>query len=158
MQILIRPYDAGAVKAIEKAIREANIGANPNVDGTSIRLNMPALTRERRQELVKVLHKRLEDAKALHDQIFKAGIEAALGAGAVLNDHHGVGMRLAPYMPAQYGEGMAALKRAASHLSKTSPVYHQRYATRRGPQYGSEMKNARGLTHGRLSLVDIKII
>jgi ribosome recycling factor len=63
MQILIRPYDAGAVKAIEKAIREANIGANPNVDGGSIRLNMPPLTRERRQDLVKVLHKRIEDAK-----------------------------------------------------------------------------------------------
>ncbi len=63
MQILIRPYDAGAVKAIEKAIQEANVGANPNIDGSSIRLNMPALTRERRQELVKLLHKRTEDAR-----------------------------------------------------------------------------------------------
>jgi ribosome recycling factor len=63
MQILIRPYDAGAVKAIEKAIKEANVGANPQVDSGVIRLNMPPLTRERRQELVKVLHKRVEDAK-----------------------------------------------------------------------------------------------
>jgi ribosome recycling factor len=63
MQILIRPYDSGAVKAIEKAIREANVGANPQVDSGVIRLNMPPLTRERRQELVKVLHKRVEDAK-----------------------------------------------------------------------------------------------
>lgn len=63
MQILIRPYDATAVKAIEKAIQEANLGINPNVDGDSIRLNMPALTRERRQELVKLVHKRVEDAK-----------------------------------------------------------------------------------------------
>lgn len=63
MQILIRPYDASSLKAIEKAIQEANIGVNPNVDGEQIRLNMPALTRERRQELVKVLHKRLEDAR-----------------------------------------------------------------------------------------------
>jgi ribosome recycling factor len=62
-QILIRPYDAGAVKAIEKAIQVSDIGINPNVDGNSIRLNMPALTRERRMDLVKVLHKRVEEAK-----------------------------------------------------------------------------------------------
>jgi alkyldihydroxyacetonephosphate synthase len=59
---------------------------------------------------------KLEDAKALHDAIFKAGIEAALDAGAVINDHHGVGMRLAPYMSAQYGDGMAALKRIKAAL------------------------------------------
>src|SRR5690606_25961884 len=63
MQILIRPYDKTAVKAIEKAIHQSDLGINPNVDGESIRLNMPALTRERRQELVKFLHKRMEDAR-----------------------------------------------------------------------------------------------
>lgn len=63
MQILIRPYDASAVKSIEKAIQQSDLGVNPNIDGDSIRLNMPALTRERRQDLVKVLHKRTEDAR-----------------------------------------------------------------------------------------------
>jgi ribosome recycling factor len=63
MQILIRPYDAGSVKAIEKAIQASDLGINPNVDGQSIRLNMPALTQERRRDLVKVLHKRIEEAK-----------------------------------------------------------------------------------------------
>jgi len=63
MQILIRPYDGGAVKAIEKAIQTSDIGINPNVDGQQIRLNMPPLSRERRQDLVKVVHKRVEDAK-----------------------------------------------------------------------------------------------
>lgn len=63
MQILIRPFDRGAVKAIEKAIQQANIGINPNVDGEVIRLNMPPLTRERRQDLVKFLHKRMEEAR-----------------------------------------------------------------------------------------------
>jgi alkyldihydroxyacetonephosphate synthase len=53
----------------------------------------------------------LDEAKALHDTVFKAGTEAALAAGAVLNDHHGVGMRLAPYMEAQYGTGMDVLRR-----------------------------------------------
>jgi alkyldihydroxyacetonephosphate synthase len=57
----------------------------------------------------------LDEAKALHDSIFRAGVEAAMRAGAVMNDHHGVGLRLAPYMAAQYGAGMgmlANLKRA----------------------------------------------
>lgn len=63
MQILIRPYDKGAVKSIEKAIRSSELSINPNVDGDVIRLNMPPLTRERRQELVKLLHKRMEEAR-----------------------------------------------------------------------------------------------
>lgn len=54
----------------------------------------------------------LTEARELHDAIFRAGIEAALRAGAVMNDHHGVGLRLAPYMSAQYGgTGMMLLKR-----------------------------------------------
>ncbi|MCS6836125.1 MAG: ribosome recycling factor [Anaerolineae bacterium] len=63
LTIMIRPYDKGATKAIEKAIQEANIGVNPSVDGEVIRLVMPPLTKERRQDLVKHLHKRLEDAR-----------------------------------------------------------------------------------------------
>lgn len=61
--VMIRPYDKGSLKSIEKVIQEANLGLNPNSDGEVIRLNMPALTRERRQELVKFLHKRLEEAR-----------------------------------------------------------------------------------------------
>jgi len=63
MTITIRPYDKTAVKAIETAINQANLGVNPNVDGEIIRLNMPPLTRERRQELTRVLGKRAEDAR-----------------------------------------------------------------------------------------------
>jgi ribosome recycling factor len=63
MQILIRPFDKGAVKAIEKAIRSSDININPQTEADAIRLNMPPLTRERRQELVKFLHKRMEDAR-----------------------------------------------------------------------------------------------
>lgn len=53
----------------------------------------------------------LKEAKALHDTIIRAGVEAAMNAGAVMNDHHGVGLRLAPFMEAQYGEGMQTLSR-----------------------------------------------
>jgi ribosome recycling factor len=63
MTITIRPYDASAVQAIENAINHANIGVNPNTDQGVIRLNMPALTKERRQELTKFLGKRTEDAR-----------------------------------------------------------------------------------------------
>jgi ribosome recycling factor len=63
LQILIRPYDSTAVQAIEKAIQASDIGINPNVDGSSIRLNVPPLTKERRKDLVKVLHGEMENAK-----------------------------------------------------------------------------------------------
>lgn len=63
MQILIRPFDPGATKAIEKAIQQSEVGVNPNVDGQNIRLNMPPLTGDRRKELVKVLHSRIEEAR-----------------------------------------------------------------------------------------------
>ena len=51
------------------------------------------------------------DAVTLHDRIWKDGVTAALGAGAVINDHHGVGLKLAPYMPAQHGVGLDVLRR-----------------------------------------------
>jgi len=63
MQILIRPYDKTAVQSIEKAIQKSDLGINPNVDGENIRLNMPLLTTERRRDLVKLVHKRLEEAR-----------------------------------------------------------------------------------------------
>jgi len=72
MQILIRPFDKGSVKAIERAIQQSNIGINPNVDGENIRLNMPPLTRERRQDLVKFLHKRMEEARVAIRNIRRA--------------------------------------------------------------------------------------
>ncbi len=72
LQILIRPFDKSTLKAIEKAIQQANIGVNPSVDGENIRLVMPPLTRERRQELVKFLHKRMEEARVAMRNIRRA--------------------------------------------------------------------------------------
>jgi ribosome recycling factor len=62
-QIVIQPWDRGVLGAIEKAIQRSDIGLMPNVDGTVVRLNIPPLTEERRMELVKVVHKRMEEAK-----------------------------------------------------------------------------------------------
>ncbi|HET7167959.1 MAG TPA: ribosome recycling factor [Candidatus Limnocylindrales bacterium] len=62
-QIVIQPWDRGVLGAIEKAITKSDIGLTPNVDGTVVRLNIPALTEERRRDLVKVVHKRMEEAR-----------------------------------------------------------------------------------------------
>ena len=56
------------------------------------------------------------DAIELHDRIWKDGVTAALGAGAVINDHHGVGLKLAPYMAAQHGAGLDLLRRIKDAL------------------------------------------
>ncbi len=60
-QILIQTWDQNAVKSIEKAIQEANIGANPQTEGNLIRLILPPMTEERRKEMVKQLHKIAEE-------------------------------------------------------------------------------------------------
>jgi ribosome recycling factor len=62
-QIVIQPWDRAALGAIEKAIQKSDIGLVPNVDGTVVRLNIPPLTEERRKDLVRVVHKRMEDAR-----------------------------------------------------------------------------------------------
>jgi len=61
--LVITPYDKGAMKAIEKAIQSSDLGITPGNDGTVIRLVFPALTEERRKDLVKVVKQRAEDAK-----------------------------------------------------------------------------------------------
>ena len=61
--LTIRPWDASSLSAIEKAILKSDLGLTPNNDGKIIRLVIPRLTEERRQELVKVVAKRLEEAR-----------------------------------------------------------------------------------------------
>jgi ribosome recycling factor len=62
-QIVIQPWDRGVLGAIEKAILKSDIGLMPNVDGTVVRLNIPPLTEERRKDIVKSVHKRMEEAR-----------------------------------------------------------------------------------------------
>ena len=61
--ILIQPFDPTSLEAIEKAITASDLGLSPNNDGNLIRLNIPALTEERRKELVKVVHKIIEEGR-----------------------------------------------------------------------------------------------
>jgi ribosome recycling factor len=62
-QILIKPFDASSIKDIERAIQSSDLGLTPSNDGKSIRLTLPPLTQERRQELVKVVSHRVEDGR-----------------------------------------------------------------------------------------------
>ena len=62
-QLLIRPFDPASLKDIERAIMVSDLGLTPNNDGKVIRLLLPQLTEERRKELVKVLHNRLEESR-----------------------------------------------------------------------------------------------
>ena len=61
--ILISPFDKGAMGAIEKAIRQSDLGLNPSNDGNNIRLSFPPLTAERRKEFVKIVRSKAEDAR-----------------------------------------------------------------------------------------------
>jgi len=62
-QIVIQPWDRSALGAIERAIIKSDIGLTPNVDSNVVRLNIPPLTEERRHDLVRVVHKRMEEAR-----------------------------------------------------------------------------------------------
>lgn len=61
--LLIKPFDTSTLKTIERTILASDLGLTPNNDGKQIRLNLPALTEERRHELVKVVHHRLEECR-----------------------------------------------------------------------------------------------
>jgi ribosome recycling factor len=62
-QLVVQPYDRTALAAIEKAIRQSDLGFNPTNDGSLVRIAIPHLTEERRRDMVKLVHKRVEEAK-----------------------------------------------------------------------------------------------
>ena len=74
-QLLIKPFDKGALGSIEKAILAANLGYNPGNDGETIRIIIPELTEERRRELVKQVKGICEDAKVSIRNIRRDGLE-----------------------------------------------------------------------------------
>ena len=60
---LIKPYENSLLSAMEKAIRDSDLGVNPNNEGTQIRINLPQMTEERRREMIKVARHKAEDAR-----------------------------------------------------------------------------------------------
>jgi len=74
-QLLIRPFDPSTLKDIERAILTSDLGLTPNSDGKAIRLNLPPLIGERRQELVKIVKNRVEEARVATRNIRRDSIK-----------------------------------------------------------------------------------
>ncbi len=74
--LTVQPFDPGIMNDIEKAIRSAGLGLNPQNDGKMIRIPVPPLTEERRREMVKHLHKILEDHRTAIRNVRRDGNEA----------------------------------------------------------------------------------
>ncbi len=88
-QLIVKPHDRGSLGPIEKAIRDSDLGVNPNNDGVVIRLNFPPLTEERRKEYVKVVKHMAEDGRVAVRNIRRDArkhLEAAEKAGAISAD------------------------------------------------------------------------
>lgn len=87
--ITIQPWDTDSLVNIEAAVRESDLGINPSNDGRVIRLNIPPLTEERRMDLVKVLHKKAEEARVsirgIREEIWKE-IQGAEKEGEISED------------------------------------------------------------------------
>lgn len=71
----VQVWDRGMVSAVEKAIRESNLGLNPQTEGQVLRVRIPELTQERRQELVKVAHKYAEAARVAVRHVRRDGLD-----------------------------------------------------------------------------------
>ncbi len=87
--LVIQPWDAATVHAIEKAILKSSLGVTPAVQGKVIRLVMPELSQERRQEMVKLVHKLAEDGRVAVRHVRRDAIEAVKKdskAGGVTED------------------------------------------------------------------------
>jgi ribosome recycling factor len=74
-QIVIQPWDRGALGAVEKAILKSDLGLMPKVDGVAVRLNIPPLTEERRRDLVKQAKSKGEDAKVTVRNVRRKAME-----------------------------------------------------------------------------------
>ena len=74
--LTVQVWDRGMTAAVEKAIRDANLGVNPQAEGQVIRVRLPELTEDRRKELVKVAHKYAEQAKIAVRNVRRDGMES----------------------------------------------------------------------------------
>ena len=73
--LTVQVWDRGLVKAVEKAIRNSSLGLNPAVDGQLLRVPLPELTQDRRNELVKVAHKYAEQARVAVRNVRRDGMD-----------------------------------------------------------------------------------
>jgi ribosome recycling factor len=89
--ITVQVWDRGLVGAVEKAIRDAGLGLNPAADGSTVRVPIPELSRERRQELSKIAHKYAEQARVAIRNVRRDGMDALKKLekdGKIAQDEH----------------------------------------------------------------------
>lgn len=89
--LTVQVWDSGMIKAVEKAIREAGLGLNPSVDGQLVRVPLPALTEERRQELTRIAAKYAEEARISVRNVRRDAMEALKKSekdGDISEDEH----------------------------------------------------------------------
>ncbi len=87
--IVISPWDKGLVAAISSGIQKSGLNIQPIVDGDTVKISIPALTQERREELVKLVHQKLESAKVMIRGVrteIKEEIEAQEGEAGISED------------------------------------------------------------------------
>jgi ribosome recycling factor len=93
--ITVQVWDRGLISAVEKGIRDAGLGLNPASDGTLVRVPIPELSQERRQELTKVAHKYAEQARVAVRNVRRDGMDFLKKLekdGKIAQDeHHGLG-------------------------------------------------------------------
>ena len=110
--ILIKPFDAKAFHAIEKAIRDSDLGVNPSNDGVVIRCVLPALTEERRRDYVKLTHHKAEEARIAIRNIRRKGktdLEHAVKDGAIGEDDGNRAEKELDHLTKKYVETVDAL-------------------------------------------------
>ena len=89
--LTVQVWDAGLVKAVEKAIRDARLGLNPQTEGTLVRVPIPALSQERRAELAKVANKYAEQGKVAVRNVRRDGMDMLKKMekdGDIIKDEH----------------------------------------------------------------------
>jgi ribosome recycling factor len=92
--LTVQVWDRGALKAIEKAIQQSDLGLNPAIDGQTIRLPFPPLTEQRRKDLVKLVHTKTEESRVsvrnvrrhAHDELRKAEKEGSVSQDDLKRD------------------------------------------------------------------------
>ena len=77
--LVIQPWDKGSIHSIEKAILKSDLGLNPSSDGSVIRIEIPPLTEERRQELVKTVRRRIEEGRIAIRNLRREAMEELKG-------------------------------------------------------------------------------
>jgi ribosome recycling factor len=114
--LTVQIWDKGLVKATDKAIRDAGLGLNPQVDGQLLRIPIPELNEERRKELVKLAHKYAEQGKVAVRNIRRDGMEALKKAEKdhkiSQDDHH------------KHGDELQKL--TDSHIHELDQALHQK--------------------------------